>query len=101
MSTMLIVLSVIIVFGGITALIFMWVLRSGMFHSHLMPGSDAAATREEDIAAIESMASEAAAKKRPGQRPGFRAKRGLRARRTSSDDIVPGARDACRSTSAS
>ena len=63
MSTMLIVLSVIIVLGGITALFFMWVLRSGMFHSHLMPGDDEAITREEDLAAIESMAADATADK--------------------------------------
>ena len=63
MSTMLIVLSVVIVLGGIAALIFMWVLRSGMFHSHLVPGSDEVAAREEDLAAIESMAADATADK--------------------------------------
>ena len=58
---MLVILFVVLVLGGIAALIFMWVLRSGLFHSHLVPtDDDNLAGHPEDLAAIEAMTSEAA-----------------------------------------
>ncbi len=62
MSTILIVLFVVLVLGGIAALIFRWVLRSGLFHSHLVPkDDDDLVGHPDDLAAIETMTSEATA----------------------------------------
>ena len=62
MSTILIVLFVVLVLGGMAALVFMWVLRSGLFHSHLVPkDDDDLVGHPDDLAAIETMTSEAAA----------------------------------------